>query len=229
MGEIASLNTCSLPYTTENSMQDLSLLRDKLREQYPRYQHWEKFKILETELSTVSRYINICEDNYKTHSSELSALILRTCTEVEIIRKRMTDKEDNGKAASRLFELYPDISNVETLLPLWSMRFKPWESLPKNKPDWWNAYGEIKHDNKLSILAGNLKFFLKSLSALYVLLIYYDRFLHSHKDVDNNDCIGFEYASIESMYFKIESPNIRLDTSAWGNTSMIIWDSSESE
>ena len=118
MGEIASLNTCSLPYTTENSMQDLSLLRDKLREQYPRYQHWEKFKILETELSTVSRYINICEDNYKTHSSELSALILRTCTEVEIIRKRMTDKEDNGKAASRLFELYPDISYVETLLPL---------------------------------------------------------------------------------------------------------------
>lgn len=228
MGEIAGVNACSLPYTDENNMQDLSSLRDQLRAQYPRYQHWEKFKILEADLTTVSRYISICEDNYKTHSSELSALILRTCTEIEIIRKRMTDKEDNGKAASRLFELYPDISNVETLLPLWSLRFRPWESLPQNKPDWWNAYGEIKHDNKLSILAGNLNFFLKSLSALYVLLIYYDRFLHSHKDVDNNDCIGFEYASIESIYFKVESPNIRLDTSAWGSISIVIWDSSES-
>ncbi len=96
MGEIASLNTCPLPYTTENSMQDLSLLRDKLREQYPRYQHWEKFKILETELSTVSRYINICENNLKTHSFELSALILRACTDVEIIRKRMTEKKITG-------------------------------------------------------------------------------------------------------------------------------------
>ena len=53
-------------------------------------------------------------------------------------------------------------------------------------------------------------------------------FLHSHKDVDNNDCIEFEYASIESIYFKVESPNIRLDTSAWGSISIVIWDSSES-
>ena len=148
-------------------MQDLSLLRDKLREQYPRYQHWEKFKILETELSTVSRYINICEHNLKTHSFELSALILRACTDVEIIRKRMTEKKDNGSAATRLFELYPDIRDAEVFLPLWSLTFAPWKSLPDSKPDWWKAYEDIKHDHSTSTRAGNLEYFLKSLLLLY--------------------------------------------------------------
>ena len=227
MGEIAGLNTCSLPYTTENSMQDLSLLRDKLREQYPRYQHWEKFKILETELSTVSRYINICENNLKTHSFELSALILRACTDVEIIRKRMTEKKDNGSAATRLFELYPDIRDAEVFLPLWSLTFAPWKSLPDSKPDWWNAYEEIKHDNSSSIPAGNLEYFLKSLSGLYILLLYYDRLLYSNKD-GNKDSIYFEYAAIESTYFKARSPNIHLDITGWGNIAVITWNSHNS-
>lgn len=226
MGEIASLNTCPLPYTTENSMQDLSLLRDKLREQYPRYQHWEKFKILETELSTVSRYINICENNLKTHSFELSALILRACTDVEIIRKRMTEKKDNGSAATRLFELYPDIRDAEVFLPLWSLTFAPWKSLPDSKPDWWNAYEEIKHDNSSSIQAGNLEYFLKSLSGLYILLLYYDRLLYSTKDKNNNeDRIDFEYNAIEVIYFKVQSPHFTLDRTLWGNTPVIIWNS----
>lgn len=226
MGEIASLNTCSLPYTTENDMQDLSLLRDKLREQYPRYQHWEKFKILETELSNVSRYINICEDNYKTHSSELSALILRACTDVEIIRKRMTEKKDNGSAATRLFELYPDIRDAEVFLPLWSLTVAPWKSLPDSKPDWWKAYEDIKHDNRSSIQAGNLEYFLKSLSGLYILLLYYDRLLYSTKDKDKNeDRIDFEYKAIELIYFKAQSPHFILDRTLWGNTPVIIWNS----
>ena len=226
MGEIAGLNTCPLPYTTENSMQDLSLLRDKLREQYPRYQHWEKFKILETELSTVSRYINICENNLKTHSFELSALILRACTDVEIIRKRMTEKKDNGSAATRLFELYPDIRDAEVFLPLWSLTFAPWKNLPDSKPDWWNAYEEIKHDNSSSIQAGTLEYFLKSLSGLYILLLYYDRLLYSTKDKNNNeDRIDFEYNAIEVIYFKVQSPHFTLDRTLWGNTPVIIWNS----
>lgn len=207
-------------------MQDLSLLRDKLREQYPRYQHWEKFKILETELSTVSRYINICENNLKTHSFELSALILRACTDVEIIRKRMTEKKDNGSAATRLFELYPDIRDAEVFLPLWSLTFAPWKSLPDSKPDWWNAYEEIKHDNSSSIQAGNLEYFLKSLSGLYILLLYYDRLLYSTKDKNNNeDRIDFEYNAIEVIYFKVQSPHFTLDRTLWGNTPVIIWNS----
>lgn len=207
-------------------MQDLSLLRDKLREQYRRYQHWEKFKILETELSTVSRYINICENNLKTHSFELSALILRACTDVEIIRKRMTEKKDNGSAATRLFELYPDIRDAEVFLPLWSLTFAPWKSLPDSKPDWWNAYEEIKHDNSSSIQAGNLEYFLKSLSGLYILLLYYDRLLYSTKDKNNNeDRIDFEYNAIEVIYFKVQSPHFTLDRTLWGNTPVIIWNS----
>lgn len=226
MGEIAGLNTCSLSYTTENNMQDLSLLRDKLREQYPRYQHWEKFKILEAELSNVSRYINICEDNLKTHSFELSALVLRACTDVEIVRKRMTEKKDNGSAATRLFELYPDIRDAEVFLPLWSLTFAPWKSLPDSKPDWWNAYEEIKHDNSSSIQAGNLEYFLKSLAGLYVLLLYYDRLLYSTKDKNNNeDRIDLEYKAIEVIYFKAQSPHFTLDGTLWGNTPVITWNS----
>lgn len=211
----------------ENNMQDMSSLRNKLKDQYPRYQHWEKFKILEADLTTVSRYIKICEDNLKTHSFELSALILRACTDVEIIRKRMTEKNDNGRAAARLFELYPDIRDAEVFLPLWSLTFAPWKSLPDSKPDWWKAYEDIKHDNSTSTRAGNLEYFLKSLSGLYIILLYYDRFIYSYKDAADNDCIGFEYPSIESTFFKIKASNIRLDTSAWGNISVVIWDSSE--
>ena len=209
----------------ENNMQDMSSLREKLKSQYPRYQHWEKFKILEADLATVSRYIAICEDNFKTHSFELSALILRACTEVEILRKRMTEKSDNGKAAARLFELYPDIRDVEVFLPLWSLTFAPWKSLPDSKPDWWNAYEDIKHDNSSSIPSGNLEYFLKSLSGLYLLLLYYDRIIYSNKDSNNNDCIGFEYKAIESSYFKACSSNISLDTTAWGNIPLVIWSS----
>ena len=205
-------------------MQDISSLREKLKAQYPRYQHWEKFKILEADLTTVSRYITICEDNLKTHSFELSALILRACTDVEIIRKRMTEKNDNGKAATRLFEIYPDIRDAEVFLPLWSLTFAPWQSLPDSKPDWWKAYEEIKHDNRSSIQAGNLEYFLKSLSGLYILLLYYDRLLYSRK-YNNEDRIDFEYNAIEIIYFKAKSPYFTLDKTLWGNTPVITWNS----
>ena len=53
-------------------MDNTSSRRDELRAKYSRYRHWEIFKILETDLAKVSRYISISGDNFKTHSAEVS-------------------------------------------------------------------------------------------------------------------------------------------------------------
>lgn len=206
-------------------MLDNSGLRAKLAAQYPRYRNWEVFKIFESELADVSRYIAICEDNFQTYSAELSSLLLRICAEIEIVRNRMTGvKDNNGKAAKELTIKFPEIVNVRARLPLWELEFCPWSNLPANKPDWWNAYGNIKHDNYSSTVSGNLEYFLKSLSALYILLIYYDRFVYSHKDHDDNDCVSFEFNIIMSSYFKIKHPKIILDFAFYGeNTPILIW------
>lgn len=206
-------------------MPDNSDLRTKLAVQYPRYRNWEVFKIFESELANVSRYIAICEDNFPTYSAELSSLLLRICAEIEIVRNRMTNvKDDNGKAAKKLTAEFPEIVEVRARLPLWELEFYPWSSLPENKPDWWRAYGNIKHDDYSSTVSGNLECFLKSLSALYILLIYYDKLVYSYKDADGNDCVSFEYSTIISSYFKIKHPKITLDFSFYGeNIPILTW------
>lgn len=207
-------------------MTDTSDLRAKLAQQYPRYRNWEIFKIFESELSDVSRYIAVCEDNFQTYSAELSALLQRICSEIEIVRKRMTGvKADNGVAAKRLTKKYPEIAKVSARLPLWNLEFCPWSSLPDKKPDWWEAYEDIKHDKFSSATSGNLEYFLKALSAFYILLIYYDRFIYSHKDTNDNDCVTFEFSTTISSYFKIHHPKIILTFAFYGeNTPVLVWE-----
>lgn len=206
-------------------MPDNSELRAKLATKYPRFRNWEVFKIFESELANVSKYITICDDNFQTYSAELSSLLLRICAEIEIVRNRMTNvKDDNGKAAKKLTTEFPEIVEVRVRLPLWELEFCPWNSLPENIPDWWKAYGSIKHDNYTATISGNLECFLKALSALYILLIYYDRFAYSYKDQDDNDCVSFEFNTIISSYFKIKHPKIILDFAFYGeNIPILIW------
>ena len=160
-------------------------------------------------MAKVSRYISISGDNFKTHSAELSSLILHICTEIEILRKRMTGASDNGSAARELFKMYPDVADYDVELPLWSLVFQPWKSLPSSKPDWWLAYEQIKHDHAGAVAAGNLENFLSALSGLYVLTLYYDRFVYSE------DAHGGEYVitelTVDSAYFinRNEDPKSR--------------------
>ena len=209
-------------------MNELSTFREEAKTKYSRYRHWEIFKILEAELLTISRYINITEDNFGTHSAELSALILRICTEIETLRKRITGANDNGAASEKLLALYPDIACIVIKLPLWALTFQPWKSLPDNKPEWWSAYESIKHDKLNCIVSGNLFSFLNSLSGLYAILLFYERFFFGHKNDKGVETVDFEQDILVSSYFMPQADNINYGRSFWTNNYFIQWQTEES-
>ena len=202
---------------------DTDVIKAKLALQHPRYRNWEAFKIFESELIVISRHISICKSNYYTKSAELSSLILRICSEIEIIRKRMTGTKKNNDACSALVLLYPDVASTKARLPLWSFEFLPWRQLPSGTPEWWSAYNQIKHDEIGSDLFGNLKYFLQARAALYLLLIFYDRFVYSSKDSQNNDVLNIDNDFVKSLYFIPESPSLTIEHTYYGNIPFIRW------
>ncbi|EHA1127621.1 hypothetical protein [Vibrio parahaemolyticus] len=149
--------------------------------------HWNLFSVLESDLSMVSRYIEFDERNFDTFSPELSKLLLSAGSEVDVIFKHMCARVDASAPRRNILDYYKVINSnsklklmltEEIFIPRFGLSFKPFaEWSDEKRPDWWQAYNNVKHDRRNSYHQASLQSVLMSLSALMLCVLYLEKHL----------------------------------------------------
>ena len=146
-----------------------------------KYPHWYYYKSVLGDLETISRYIEISEDNYRTYSIELTRLLLSIGSEIDVVAKLLC-KLANPEAASNninkyreiLTHKFPGLPEVEISLPKYLISLKPWFEWLENKtPKWWDCYNKVKHERSLHFREANLENVLFATAGLCVLVSYF--------------------------------------------------------
>lgn len=143
--------------------------------------HWNYFLSLEEDFLHISRFIQFHKDNNETYSIEFARLILAACSEVDVVAKsitkvlgRPTEKIHEHMAA--LLSAHPDIPKHKVIMDRFGMDVMPWDNWAQgNTPDWWKSHNAIKHDRGNHFKEANLMNTFRSISGLFILLIYYLR------------------------------------------------------
>ena len=136
--------------------------------------HWDYFLAIEADLANCARYIDFTnDDNMKAHSIEFAQLILRSCAEIDVVGRSLTDI-DKGKWLALRCQ-FPNMASRKIAIPRYELTFIPWKSWQSNdanaKPEWWTAYENIKHDREANSTDANLKNALTAVAGLLVIVL----------------------------------------------------------
>lgn len=144
--------------------------------------HWNYFLALESDVQNLSRYVEFCDDNWQTYSIEIAHLMLSVCSEVDIVAKIICAEAGEGSCENmRDFRMvldakYSRISSMQVQMPQFGLTFTPWQNWDQNKkPNWWQAYQDVKHNRDTEYPKANLKNLLNAISGLFVLLVIYHK------------------------------------------------------
>ena len=156
--------------------------------------YWNVYKSLERELLTLAEVIHIDDTQLGVYSMKIADLLIRTSVEIESISKELYFREGGTKPNDN--ELYFDTDCLDLLESKWSLSkkvimvsspefyfkdsgniyLKPLHKAHKrgsSSSDWKKAYQAVKHNRAASFDKGNIKHFIRSLAALYLLNLYY--------------------------------------------------------
>jgi len=145
-----------------------------------KYPHWHYYKSILHDLESLSRYIEIAEDNYRTYSIELTRLLLSIGSEVDVVAKLLCKTVD-GRTAPKNIEEYrellckrfPSLPSIEVSLPMYLISLTPWNDWSENKtPKWWVCYNKVKHERSTHFREANLENTLFACAGLCVLICY---------------------------------------------------------
>lgn len=144
---------------------------------------WKYYLALEEDTHHLFRYIEPDERNFSVYSVEITRLYLSTCAEVDVILKSICQLIDEKKEVANI-QQYAEvlitqknsIFKKKVILESHRLTFSPFgEWTLSASPDWWKKHNKVKHDREKNYTEANLGNFLSSLSALYLLNIYYER------------------------------------------------------
>lgn len=184
---------------------------------------------LERELTELSYFITFDYKQLKVYSTKIADMLLRTVSEIENISKELCKKEnikfyDSKKHVRQVvyfneyfqrLEAYYGLSTrlvnftfdncndnifVSKLMP-----FKKDYSIKLNGKDkatwsWYNAYNKIKHDRIKNFKQANLENLIYSLSALFLLNIYYMDKVFIEKEAYNFKNITNQIESFSELF-----------------------------
>jgi hypothetical protein len=146
---------------------------------------WQYFLALESDLESISRYIEINIDNYKVYSAEISKVLICSAMEFESLSKKLIkhscpDKKSGniGEIKGSLLSLFPYIGKCQVILDRPKICLNPFYGWENNNLEWWDAYGDIKHDRIKNYFKANLKNCINALAALGVINIYYYKVMY---------------------------------------------------
>ena len=190
--------------------------------------YWRYYLILEEHFENIMRFVELDEDNYSTFSLEMVKQIQSTCSEVEMVMKKMCgftsdDRKTITDYATVLLNVYPDISAWEVKSgKIIEKPFGEWQATCADQSlSWWNAYNKVKHGREGNFREANLKNALKSLMGLFLL-----EMLHYKKLTDNEskqDIIPFSsklfsivgwstrYIAMQDLIGKFDGENFHLN------------------
>lgn len=142
--------------------------------------HWNYFLSIESDLQSLSRFVEPCVDNYETYSQELARLLLSSASEADVLLKGICEKVDPGCGANAIgaYEAVlrihiPQLFDFKLQVPRWGLELSPWVSWTANRPPlWWTACNKVKHHRDTEYSRANLKNTLNSVAALFILNLY---------------------------------------------------------
>ena len=169
--------------------------------------YWNYYRVLEEDFLSITRYIEICEENHQTCSNEIIKQIQAIGSEFDNICKEicgfnLSDRKNIKDYADWIFK---NIDNVrKTIITVKNTRntiLKPFENWNENKASslfWWEAYNDIKHNTINNFKKGNFKNLINSLAALYFMEMFLAKKIgdsNGEKDVPNSASKLFEIKS----------------------------------
>lgn len=142
--------------------------------------HWSYYMSLEDDLFATSRYVEICEDNLPTFSTQFTRLLLAAGSEVDVVAKTLCGQidpsgkhsniDDYRKVIVPTFPAIPHIVMGIQWNPLRVQPWAPWASPSPSNPAWWRAYNSVKHERNTNFKSGNLRNALEAIAGLYCLV-----------------------------------------------------------
>jgi len=103
--------------------------------------YWTYFLALESDLETLSRYVQFTTENIATYSVEMARILLASGSEADVLLKAICHRLDPLRNASTINEYFAIISRVlpnlltfEVLLPRWGIQLRPLETWGKDSP-----------------------------------------------------------------------------------------------
>jgi len=143
--------------------------------------YWDYFLSIESDLENCSRYVDICENNFETYSIEFAKIIMIAASEIDSVCKEFcklidpTKKPDRiKKYADIILSKYPNIIEMEIVLPNYNISRRPFENWSNtSSPNWWKNNTDIKHNRTEYFYKANLVNSIDSVGGLLILLLYY--------------------------------------------------------
>lgn len=141
--------------------------------------HWAYFLTLEEDLHRLSRFIEISEGNFSTHSIECTRLLMASCSEAEVVLKLAAGLE-RGKYLKDCLAPLADDANLLlggiVLVRRSGLEIQPWKGWTSQElPPWWSAHNAVKHDRSRNYQEANLKNALYALTGLFAAVLLYLR------------------------------------------------------
>ncbi|BAK43980.1 hypothetical protein EGYY_07840 [Eggerthella sp. YY7918] len=154
---------------------------------------WNQFIALEEDFVASLRYVELCESNLKTYSTEYAKLLLAAGSEIDVGLKQiyslLTHKSSENKGICacktalldyerkagedviRLSDIAVGIKNNEVLIFPWDA----WRGEAKENPIWWDNYNDVKHQRAERFDLANLENVLFAFAGLEAILVTYYR------------------------------------------------------
>ena len=148
--------------------------------------HWDYFLLLEEDLYEIFKYLEPVEDNAKAYGAKLAKLLLSVCSEVDVALKdlvglrdpenEMLDRNSNIHDYRKFVcaEYINEFRCGSVTFARSDLVLRPWEewwdeSDKKDpKPEWWDAYNNVKHHQSESYHEANLQSLANAFAALFI-------------------------------------------------------------
>lgn len=147
--------------------------------------HWNLLTVLESDLEIASRYIEFNSNNFSTYSTELSKLLLSSCSEIDVVMKEICEKISPA-AKRRSINQWADIVNnnkelsailgEEVTIDRFNLSFVPFKNWTSDdSPFWWKSYNKVKHERVNNFNKASLKNTLYAYSGLILSVFYLEK------------------------------------------------------
>ena len=164
--------------------------------------YWNYFISIEDDLYKLSRFIEFDQRNENVFSIELVRLLISSSSEFEVVAKELCNIKDPSIRISNINDIrmnlsvfYPDIADLEIIIPRYGLKYQPLINWKTNKHcDWWSSYNAIKHQRNSKYENANLKNVINSIGALYILNLYYYNAL---QEKNKNKKINMEKTTLQ--------------------------------
>lgn len=144
--------------------------------------HWEYFLVVESDLEKCARYVEFCQNNYKTYSLEFARIIMASGSESDAILKLICKSISPRRRPNNILKYYPILTSkypkftsFEMYIPRYKISLNPWKNWASDRsPDWWSkAYNKVKHERDKFFKEANLFNTLNAVAGLLCVILYY--------------------------------------------------------